>query len=777
MRRYRHLIIALFTGSSVLAALIFLTIDRPISREVYFPGVMFGLLIVFSMTYGVPLGVGFASLTPMVTVAAYLVLGPLPAAWIVFLGACLHGFTRRLAQIERSSSNFNSLISQISLTGLNAGVHTLALLAADTAYRLADGNTPLVIIQPRDFFSLVMLGFVYLGFTYFLIGLYFAAVDPLKLSLFQESLPRLIIFESYPLVFAPLAALIYTQLGSLAFLLFAIAIVISSLITRSLAFAQQRLERRVKELGSLQAVGQAFSASLDLEDVLDAIYTQVSSLMPADTFVVALKNPQNERLSFPLIFASGERVSLELGPGEREYTEQLLNYPGGNLHPTEPAQELFVGEPATFLGSRSWLSFPLVAGEERLGLILTGSASAEGIYDQSHQEFLAIIASQATMAIQNARLYARTDETLARRVQELDSILNTVGEGVLLVDLSGQILTANPTLIEFLGLSSFECKDRFLNSRLEDDQHTILERIGYTRYTFLEDCQLLNNGLDAQVKARVRLVGPPQREVERTMTPVLDWNGENTGWLLVFRDLAEEREVERLRDEMMHMLVHDLRAPITTLQGSIELIQESLANSTDSNSVKMIGLAQKSSEKVLALIEGLLEIHQFEGGRMPLNLELIAIRPLLLDASLQLEPQVRVANIRYAVDLDEPLPRLYIDPSHFGRILDNLLDNAYKYTPDGGCIHFGASQHRLNDRVGVLIGVSDSGPGIPKQEQEQLFKKFKPVTKQLSRRPGTGLGLRYCKLAVEAQGGSIWVDSSINQGSTFYVWYPAAVPA
>lgn len=773
MRRYHPQIIALSTGLAALALLLYLTIGHPVSREYVYPGVMFGALIVFSMAFGVPLGVGFASLTPMVTIAAYLVLGPLPTAWIVFLGAYIHGITRILAQGEQRL-NFDDWFNGVSLTSLNAGVHTLALLAAGAVFALADGATPLVRIQPRDFFSLVMLGFIYLGCTYVLIGLYFVVVDQSKRTLFQASLPRLVIFESYPLVFAPLAALIYTRLGTLAFLLFAVAIVISSMITRSLAFARQRLERRVKELGSLQAVGQTLRASLDLEEVLGAIYTQVCELMPADTFLVALNGAPGERLAFPLIFASGERMSNELEQRERDYTQRLLRTLEGGIHPSQLDKDLNIAEPPSFLGSQSWLSVPLQAGDEPLGLIVAGSASPEKVYDQSHQEFLTIIAAQAAIAIQNARLYARTDETLARRVRELNSILNTVGEGVLLVDLSGRILAANPTLVEFLGSPpGMDQIDLNLDFPLGDDNRSILDRIGYTRSNFLEDCRLLNDGMEAQVRARILLAGPPAREVERTLTPVLDRSGEGTGWLFVFRDLAEEKEVERLRDEMMHMLIHDLRAPISTLQGSLELIRDSLTNPAEPDGGKMIALAQKSSERVLSLIEGLLEIHQFEGGRLPLNLEERPVRCMLIDSVQQLDPLTKKAKIRYTVDIEDDLPEIRVDPSHFGRILDNLLDNAYKFTPNGGCVHFSASSHRMNDRVGILIGVSDSGPGIPKQEQAQLFKKFKPVATQLSRRPGTGLGLRYCKIAVEAQGGKIWVESSLNQGSTFYVWFPA----
>ena len=772
MRSYGHHFIALFTGITVFTALVLLTINQPLTRDLFYPGLMFWFLIVFSMTFGVPLGVGFASLTPMVTIAAYLVLGPLPGAWIVFLGACAHGLTRQLIENERSNYDIRGRLSGISLTGLNAGVHTLALLVADAVYTMTGGTTPLAMIQPRDFFSLVILGFTYLGFTYLLIGLFFAAFDRAKLSLFLDTLPRLVIFESYPLVFAPLAALIYVQLGALAFLLFAVAILISTLITRNLAFARQRLERRVKELGSLQAVGHALSASLNLEEVLNAIHTQVSSLMPADNFLVALKNPQDNSLTFPLVYTAGEQSRQELTQSEQVTIDRLLTHVDRQFYPFVSVKKGPNFDLNTPLGSRSWLSVPLLAAEENFGIIVTGTTRAGDVYDQSHQEILTIIAAQAALAIQNARLYARTDETLARRVQELDSILLSVGEGVLLVDLSGKILAANPSVMRFLGLAPFDYKDLHLGSILGDESIPLIERIGYSRSTFLEECQLLNDGLEVQRKARVILPGPPEREVERTLTPVLDRAGMNTGWLFVFRDLGEERELERLRDEMMHMLIHDLRSPLATLQGSIAILKDAQANPDRFDQAKLIDLAQKSNEKVLNLVEGLLEIHQLEGGQMPLNLEEIQVTPLLHDSAAQLEPLTSKANIRFDLDLEDRLPAIRGDPSHFGRILDNLLDNAYKFTPDGGCIQFEAAVHRLNDRLGVLIRVSDSGPGIPKNEQEVLFKQVKPVTTQLSRRQGTGLGLRYCRLAVEAQGGRIWVESSVNQGSSFYLWFP-----
>jgi signal transduction histidine kinase len=123
--------------------------------------------------------------------------------------------------------------------------------------------------------------------------------------------------------------------------------------------------------------------------------------------------------------------------------------------------------------------------------------------------------------------------------------------------------------------------------------------------------------------------------------------------------------------------------------------------------------------------------------------------------------------------VDPEIPPVTVDAEYIERVLNNLIDNAYKFTPDGGSIRIWARRANQANSSGVLIGISDTGPGIPEKEQNRLFRKFQQVVSSSGRRTGTGLGLVYCKLAIEAHGGRIWVESEPGKGSTFLVNLPS----
>ena len=154
--------------------------------------------------------------------------------------------------------------------------------------------------------------------------------------------------------------------------------------------------------------------------------------------------------------------------------------------------------------------------------------------------------------------------------------------------------------------------------------------------------------------------------------------------------------------------------------------------------------------------------------------EWISVGPVLDNAINQVLPEAKRVDIHIESIIEDDLPPIYVDQAHLERILNNLLDNAIKFTPDKGHIKLSASLDPDQSPASVKIGVSDTGPGIPADIQDQLFNKYKQFRMSQGRRTGSGVGLYYCKLAVEAQGGQIWVESQVGLGSTFYFRLPLA---
>ncbi|MFL7791874.1 MAG: ATP-binding protein [Anaerolineae bacterium] len=774
MNRQHLFYIYIATSIIILSVLLWLTFATPLDPSQLLAALLFGVLIVFTDTFGVRLPSGMVSLLPMTTVASYLVVGLVPTGWATLVGTLIYGLFRlrwakplELPRIENGKA-FTTILTA------NITIHTASILIGGVVFQLAGGETPLEFTSLSQLLPLILLGLTYLTVNHLTISPAIATHSRKALQTYLRSLPNLLFYEGGPLIFAPLVALIYLQLGVVQFVLFALFVIIASLVTRSLAITSGRLERRVKELDSLQAVGQALSASLNLDTILKAIHTQVAALMPARNFYVALYDPETNEVSFPLAFEDGKRVYWRSRPMGKGLTEHIMTTRkpllirrdvGATLKKIDIEQ---IGQLAA-----SWLGAPILAEGEPIGVIAIQSYSTPEAYDLSHQEILVTIAAQAAVAIQNARLYERTDEALARRVQELNSILRTTGEGILLLDTRWRVLAANRALSGFLGVAQTEIIGQVLDtSRSEGEPLVIL--IGYTPEALRAACEELAQD-DTSYKQTIAIPGPPERYVERTLTPVRDREGATVGWLFIFRDMTEEMELARLREDLTHMLVHDLRSPLTVLNGSLEML-ESVITSDDTDSIEsLLQMAKRGTDRLLRMVNELLDISKLESGQLILRPENVRAESMLKDIAARLNALAEICNITLEISITPDLPQLCVDIEFISRVLHNLLDNAIKFTPDDGLIRLWARPGPDHDPATLLVGVTDSGPGIPPEEQHRVFEKFQQ-TSVTGRRVGTGLGLPFCKLAVEAHGGEIWVESEVGEGSSFIMRLPAAKP-
>ena len=406
--------------------------------------------------------------------------------------------------------------------------------------------------------------------------------------------------------------------------------------------------------------------------------------MPARNFYVALYDPETDKVSFPLVIEDEQRVhwrSRRAGNGLTEYilrtrTSLLIQGDVGDTLRELGLDQ--IGQPAA-----SWLGVPILAGTDPLGVIAIQSYTTPQVYDTSHQEVLVTIATQAAAAIQNARLYARTDETLASRVQEIISILRITHEGILLLDPDWRIVAANRALVDFLGLAQVELAGQIQDALQPDEGEPLVRLIGYTAAELEADCRALDQG-EETIKQSIVVSGPPERHVERTPTPVQSWDKAITGWLLVFRDVTEEIELARLRDDTTHMLVHDLHSPMTVVKGSLGMIRLVLAAEEKDELERLLTMAQQASEQMVRLIDELLDVSKLESGQMPVHPETVSVGALLDEAATRLAPLANEAQIALETSADPDLPPLQVDPKLAGRVLNNLLDNAIKFTPDGG---------------------------------------------------------------------------------------------
>jgi len=224
------------------------------------------------------------------------------------------------------------------------------------------------------------------------------------------------------------------------------------------------------------------------------------------------------------------------------------------------------------------------------------------------------------------------------------------------------------------------------------------------------------------------------------------------------------KELEQTRDDLTSTVVHDLRTPLTSLIGSLQTVQAGAFGELSPDLAEFIDISVKSGDRLLNMVNNLLDISKMEAGPVPLELERVSVRDLVASAVQEVDYLVREKGI----DLDvESVPRdleVTCDVDKIKRLVVNLLSNAIKFTPARGTSTVSAARNLTS----ITIAVADNGEGIPKEFHEKIFEKFGQVeARKAGRRRSTGLGLTFCKLAVEAHGGRIWVDSTPGAGSTF----------
>ncbi len=235
------------------------------------------------------------------------------------------------------------------------------------------------------------------------------------------------------------------------------------------------------------------------------------------------------------------------------------------------------------------------------------------------------------------------------------------------------------------------------------------------------------------------------------------------------RQILEERnreleELEQLKTDLTNMIVHDMKSPLTAIMGYLKLLDRGIDRQTPEQNRMMVDQSYQASERLLDMIMNLLDISRIEEGQLTLKKEPIDMAALADIVVRPLTPAVQETDKSLTVELPDGLPPFEADQDMLRRILTNLLTNAIKHTDRGGKIALRAESHPGE----IWISIQDNGEGIPAEAIPQLFRKFSQVKdKKLGQRTDTGLGLAFCKLAVEAHGGRIWVESQINRGSTF----------
>ncbi len=239
----------------------------------------------------------------------------------------------------------------------------------------------------------------------------------------------------------------------------------------------------------------------------------------------------------------------------------------------------------------------------------------------------------------------------------------------------------------------------------------------------------------------------------------------------------ELRRIDAMKSEFISIASHELRTPLAAIKNAIQLILQGKTGEINEHQTKFLAIADRNINRLINIINDLLDLSRIESGRISMKFESLPIKPLFETVVTSLQPQAEAKSIRIEIDLPEDPPSVYADKEKVEQILVNLIGNAIKFTPEGGMIRLRAQvlsgEKNPEHPKKVAISVEDNGIGIPSEHLDKIFDKFHQVDDSLHRSVGgTGLGLAITRGLVEAHQGKIWVESGVGKGSTFTFTLP-----
>jgi PAS domain S-box-containing protein len=401
--------------------------------------------------------------------------------------------------------------------------------------------------------------------------------------------------------------------------------------------------------------------------------------------------------------------------------------------------------------SKSAICVPVFARETLVG-VLTIVHPQPGFFTREHLALLEAIALQSGTAINNAQLFDSL-QSVNRRYRELfeDSI-----DPILITNLESKILEANRQAVGCLGYELPE----LLNHQVSQFHEARQEILG-------ENFSALGDGQTIDYESELVTVSGSKIPVEVYVRKV-NLSGENAiQW--IFRDISERKALDAMREDLIAMIYHDLRSPLANIVSSLDMLEAMVPADSAPSLGTLFSITSRSIGRMQRLINSLLDINRLEAGQPITSQTAADIHVMAREAIEAILPMIENKQQTVRVDLPDDLPMAWVDTDITRRVFINLLENATKFTPSQGKLTLGGEK----DGEWVKLWVEDTGPGIPSEAREVIFDKFTRLQGE-RRAKGLGLGLSFCRLAVQAQGGKIWVEGEVGQGSRFMFTLPVA---
>ena len=542
------------------------------------------------------------------------------------------------------------------------------------------------------------------------------------------------------------------------------------------------LEREKQNTETLMRILTEVSSSLDLDRALNRTLALLNDAIGAEQGTIMLLQTDDNLLHFRAGYgyltrqavAESRATTLRVGEGLAGWVVENRQ---GVLIEDLHQDPRWVRASAGSRDHRSSIVAPMMVGEDVIGVLMVFHRKVAH-FSPELLNLVQAIAGQVAVSINNAHLYelirdqAERLGTMLRKEQEEASrsqaILEAVADGVLVTGGDNKVTFLNKSAERILGLPS----GHIVSQSLDTFGGLFGKAAGAWMQTirgWSEDSAFYQGG-DTYAE-QIELDN--KRIVLAHLAPVMLQN-DFLGTVSIFRDITHEVEVDRLKSEFVATVSHELRTPMTSIRGYADILLLGAAGALNENQSHFLQIIKNNTERLNILVNDLLDISRIEAGRVTLTSQPLDLRDVAEDVIADILRRSQEENKPMAVSLDAPqeLPRVLGDSERVRQILDNLVDNAYHYTPVNGQI-----QVRLRSENGeVQVDVSDSGVGIAPEDQERIFERFfRGENPLVLETPGTGLGLPIVKQLVEMHHGRIWMTSKgvPGEGSIFSFTLPA----
>jgi signal transduction histidine kinase len=582
----------------------------------------------------------------------------------------------------------------------------------------------------------------------------------------------------------------------------------------------QELEDWNRQLAALNDVGSVITSVLDLDEVLKLIMEKAVEITQAEAGSLLLVDESTGELVFQVNLGPGksELEGVRLPPGTGIVGQVAEEATPLIIDDVEEDERWFSGvdEQIGFV-TRSILCVPLVARGRVIGVIELINRSDGRKFSLEDQNVLSAFAVNAAVSIENARLFTSTDQALAARVEEL-SMMQRIDRELnasldyrrvmdITLDWAVRMTGADTGLLASVVededgrrglnfLASEGYPEELMSAHAEDVWPLERGIVGRTvesgeptLVTGVQDDPSYYpaiEGMMAQITAPIRredeiigVIGLESRRADQFDQEALDFVVRLADHAAIAIENARLFEaVQAANDaktEFVSFVSHELKQPMTSIKGYSDLLTKGTAGELNEMQESFLEVIRGNVSRMGELVQGLLDISRIEAGRVRINTEAVRMHEAVAEAVRGVQEQIAAKAQDLIVEVPEELPTVAADRTRLVQILVNLLSNACKYTPEGGAIFVEAQPANGTENGFVRCSVRDTGVGISEEDQARLFTKyFRADDPAVRNEPGTGLGLVITKNLIELQGGKIWMESELGQGSEFTFTMPVA---